>query len=137
MKDPNILLIDDDKVYLFFMTKVIKNITDKLEIQICTDGEQAVEFFENLVDRNGKVPEVIFLDINMPFLDGWGFLEEFKKLKSQLITKELNIYMVSSSAREQDIERAKQFEELTGYYVKPVKQEDLKSIFEEVYENNW
>ena len=136
-KDPNVLLIDDDRVYLFFMSKVIQKISDRLAIETFTDGEEAVQFLSRHVKGQNKSPEVIFLDINMPFLDGWGFLAEFKKLSSKMDKKKINIYMVSSSSRKQDIQRAAQFEELTGYYIKPVNEEDLTKVFEQVYADNW
>ncbi|MGB3145862.1 MAG: response regulator [Maribacter sp.] len=136
MKRSNILLVDDDQVYLYLMNRVIKGLTDELEVNSFTDGEQAVQFLSLCSEENIKLPEVIFLDINMPFLDGWGFLAEFKKLKPKINDK-INIYMVSSSNREQDMKRAAEFEELTGYVVKPLEEDTLVEIFTEVYEKNW
>ncbi|APQ18363.1 hypothetical protein A9200_09860 [Maribacter hydrothermalis] len=72
----------------------------------------------------------------MPFLDGWGFLAEFKKLKSKIANK-VNIYMVSSSIRETDVKRALDFEELTGYVVKPLHKAQLAKIFKKIYHENW
>ncbi len=136
MKRSNILLVDDDQVYLYLMNRVIKGLTDELEVNSFTDGEQAVQFLSLCSQENIKLPEVIFLDINMPFLDGWGFLAEFKKLKPKINDK-VNIYMVSSSNREQDMKRAAEFEELTGYVVKPLEEDKLVEIFTKVYEQNW
>ncbi len=136
MKESNILLVDDDKVHLFIMNKLIKTISSELEVNSFTDGEQAVNFLALCTEEEIKLPEVIFLDINMPFLDGWGFLAEFKKLKPK-IHKKINIYIVSSSSREKDMERAAQFEELTGYVVKPVGEDKLIEIFSKIYADNW
>jgi len=136
MRRSNILLVDDDQVYLYLMNRVIKGLTEDLEVNSFTDGEQAIHFLSLCTSENIKLPEVIFLDINMPFLDGWGFLAEFKKLKPKIKDK-INIYMVSSSNREQDIQRAEEFEELTGYVVKPVQEDQLVEIFANVYEQNW
>lgn len=136
MKKSNILLVDDDEVYLYLMNRVIKGLTDELEVNSFTDGEKAMEFLSLCSAENIELPEVIFLDINMPFLDGWGFLAEFKKLQPKISDK-INIYMVSSSNREQDIKRAAEFEELTGYVVKPLEEDKLVEIFTKVYEDNW
>ncbi|WP_044402170.1 response regulator [Lacinutrix sp. Hel_I_90] len=136
MKKSNILLVDDDKVYLFIMNKIISALSSELEVSSFTDGEQAVKFLERCTEEDIKLPEVIFLDINMPFLDGWGFLAEFKKLKSK-IHKKINIYMVSSSSREEDVQRAAQFKELTGYVVKPIEEDKLVEIFTKIYADNW
>ncbi len=133
---PNILLIDDDELYLYLMEKTIKQLSNELVVSTFTDGEQAVEYIERCTEDNIELPEVIFLDINMPFLDGWGFLNEFKKLKPKIINS-INIYMVSSSMREIDVKRASNFEELTGYVIKPVTKVELAEIFEKIYHENW
>lgn len=133
---PNILLIDDDELYLYLMTKTIKQLSNELIISTFTDGEMAVEYIVKCTEEKVELPEVIFLDINMPFLDGWGFLNEFKKLKPKIMNN-INIYMVSSSMRDSDIKRASNFEELTGYVVKPVNKVELAEIFKKIYHENW
>ncbi|MDF4202528.1 response regulator [Maribacter sp. SA7] len=133
---PNILLIDDDELYLYLMQKTINQLSNELVVSTFTDGEQAVEYISQCTDEQIELPEVIFLDINMPFLDGWGFLNEFKKLKPKIMNS-INIYMVSSSMRDSDIKRASHFEELTGYVVKPVNKVQLTEIFKKIYHENW
>lgn len=132
---PNILLVDDDELYLYLMEKTIHQLSKELVVSTFTDGEQAVEYIAECTKQNLDLPEVIFLDINMPFLDGWGFLNEFKKLKPKIINN-INIYMVSSSMRDSDIKRASNFEELTGYVVKPVNKVQLAEIFKKIYQQN-
>ena len=133
---PNILLVDDDELYLYLMEKTIHQISKELVVSTFTDGEQAVEYIAKCTEEKVELPEVIFLDINMPFLDGWGFLNEFKKLKPKIISN-INIYMVSSSMRDSDVKRASNFEELTGYVVKPVNKVQLAEIFKKIYHENW
>ncbi|VXB95796.1 response regulator [Maribacter litoralis] len=133
---PNILLVDDDELYLYLMEKTIHQLSKELVVSTFTDGEQAVEYIAECTKQNLDLPEVIFLDINMPFLDGWGFLNEFKKLKPKIINN-INIYMVSSSMRDSDIKRASNFEELTGYVVKPVNKIQLSEIFKKIYQESW
>jgi len=136
MTKPNILLVDDDQLYLYLMEKTIHQISKELVVSTFTDGEQAVEYIAKCTEEKVELPEVIFLDINMPFLDGWGFLNEFKKLKPKIINN-INIYMVSSSMRDSDVKRASNFEELTGYVVKPVNKVQLAEIFKKIYHENW
>lgn len=131
-KKPNILLVDDDELYLYLMEKTIKEITQDIEVNSFTDGEQAVEFVSKCTREKRTFPKVILLDINMPFLDGWGFLAEFKKLKSQ-IEQRINIYIVSSSVRESDIKKAANYEELTDYIIKPINRKKLTGIFTRAY----
>ncbi len=132
----NILLVDDDEIYLYLMEKSIQKLTADLVVNSFTDGAQAIEFITEQTQKGLELPEVILLDINMPFLDGWGFLAEFKKLKPKL-ESHINIYMISSSSREEDMKRASSFEELTGYMVKPLKEHELTEIFKKAYNDNW
>ncbi|MBQ4914666.1 response regulator [Maribacter sp. MMG018] len=131
-KKSNVLLVDDDELYLYLMEKTIKEMTQDIEVNSFTDGEQAVEFVSKCTKEKKTLPKVIFLDINMPFLDGWGFLAEFKKLKSK-IEQQINIYIVSSSVRESDIKKAAEYEELTDYMIKPIDRKKLAGIFTKAY----
>lgn len=137
MKKPSILLVDDDEVYLFVTKKILYKLSDDLVINTFTDGEQAIEYMDLCIKEDVKLPEIILLDINMPFLDGWGFLAEFKKLKPKLEAEDVNIFMVTSSNDPGDIKRAQDFEEITGYIVKPVFEDKLEEILTEVYNGNW
>lgn len=136
IKKSNILLVDDDEIYLFLMKQTIQQLSNDLDVSSFTDGEQAVEFITKCIESNAELPEIIFLDINMPFLDGWGFLAEFKKLKSK-IEHQICIYMVSSSMRDSDMKKAENFKELTGYVIKPVNKDQLAEIFTSIYHENW
>jgi CheY-like chemotaxis protein len=81
------------------------------------------------VDNSSNLPDVIFLDINMPVMDGFQFMEEYIKLKPQL-SKQITIYMATSSVDEVDIKRAKQISEIADYLVKPIEPDKLLSIIE-------
>ncbi|MDQ7918564.1 response regulator [Mesonia sp. MT50] len=77
---------------------------------------------------------MILLDLSMPVMDGWQFLDEFTKVK---IEKKITIYIVSSSIDPMDYERAKSYNDIQNYIIKPVQTEDLKSIlkiFKSTYE---
>lgn len=79
----------------------------------------SISFFENK-DNSELLPDVIFLDINMPIMNGWQFLDEFKKMQNS-IDKNITIYLVSSSFDDRDISRSKDYAEVTDYIIKPVK----------------
>ncbi|SHJ27148.1 response regulator [Pseudozobellia thermophila] len=136
MKKASILLVDDDEIYLYLTERLIDGISDNLTVKSFTDGEQALNYIGECIKEQVEMPGVILLDVNMPFLDGWGFLKEFRKLKGK-ITDKVHIYLVTSSERERDKERAKEFEELTGYVVKPVSEDKLVEILTAVYESHW
>ena len=73
----------------------------------------------------------IFLDINMPVMDGWQFLEHFVQIGGSL-KKEVTLYIVSSSINPKDIEKANKLESISGYIIKPVKPKDLEVLFRKV-----
>lgn len=137
MTKPSILLVDDDEVYIYVTKKILANMSDTISVKSFNDGEEAIEFIQTCIQKNTPLPGVILLDINMPYLDGWGFLSEFKKFVPKLAESEVNIYMVTSSNDPHDMERAKEFEQVTGYVVKPVFEDKLADILTEVYDENW
>ncbi|MAW94428.1 MULTISPECIES: response regulator [unclassified Leeuwenhoekiella] len=132
MKKSDVLIVDDDDVYLYVASHILKGLSQNLSVECCTDGEQAINLFKDRLESNIRTPDLVLLDINMPYLDGWGFLEEYRKLKPELY-KESQIYLVTSSNQDDDLERARQYEELKDYIVKPVSRDKLLQILTEVY----
>jgi CheY-like chemotaxis protein len=99
-------IIDDDEIYLFSVKKVIE--INKLSDKVLDfkNGSEAIKFFTQHQDNHELLPDVIFLDINMPVMDGWQFIEEFRKIKPA-IGKEITLYLVSSSVDKTDVDKAK------------------------------
>ena len=122
-----ICLIDDDGIYQFYMKKIITVLHKISRLISFGDGEEAVEFFEKNLANSSELPNIIFLDINMPVMDGWQFMEEYVKLKPK-IAKEITVYMLSSSNDDDDIEHAKSINEISDYLIKPVTLEQLEEI---------
>ncbi|MCE3283313.1 MAG: response regulator [Chitinophagaceae bacterium] len=121
-------LIDDDEIYLFSVKKVLQvhSLTSKvLEFH---NGQSAIDYFINNRDAQNELPDVIFLDINMPVMNGWEFIEEFKKIRASMC-KEITLYIVSSSIDKSDVDKAKSLSAVNDYLVKPITAAQLKSIF--------
>lgn len=130
MHNPFIIcIIDDDEVYQFTVTKNIQSQQLAKKILVFSDGEEALQFLTANIGDNDAVPDVIFLDINMPIMDGWQFLEKYIHLKPR-IGKKVTLYMVSSSVDPADTQRAKAIEEISDYIIKPITPEQLKVIVE-------
>ncbi len=81
---PSICLIDDDEVLQFLFQEIVKlhNIAD--QTLIFSDGSEAFDFFKDTQAEAEKLPDLVILDLNMPFMDGWEFLDEYQKIKSKL-----------------------------------------------------
>jgi two-component system chemotaxis response regulator CheY len=131
MKFNDVYVVDDDKVFHFIIKKLLVNNGIDVNPDFFENGLLAIERLKNKIEKGENAPDLILLDINMPILDGWQFLEEFKRIKDKL-DKDIIIYIVSSSDDKADKTKAKSFEdEVTNYYLKPMTSEALKAIFSE------
>ncbi|MGB5497552.1 MAG: response regulator, partial [Maribacter sp.] len=73
----SIFIIDDDPITVFGIRKMLGSTVDFNTISTYGNGKLAIDGIKNVLNETRAVPEVIFLDINMPIMDGWQFLEEF------------------------------------------------------------
>jgi len=123
-------IIDDDSIYVNLIKKIIKTKSLCGNLIIFKNGKQSIEYFEVLLKNleQENIPDIIFLDLNMPVMDGWEFLERFTKIKNRF-GKIITLYIVSSSIYPEDIKRAKAIESVEDYLVKPIVMSDLAKIF--------
>ncbi|NRD19071.1 response regulator [Winogradskyella eckloniae] len=123
-------IIDDDKIYVNLVKKIIE--TKKLcdHLLIFKDGKEGIDYFETLLQNfeEEQIPEVILLDLNMPIMDGWEFLERFTKIKNKF-NNPITLYVVSSSINAIDIDKAKSLSTVQNYLIKPVKIDELEAVF--------
>jgi CheY-like chemotaxis protein len=113
-----VLLIDDDKT-ANFLTKIV------LKRSGINQVEEALNGLEGFSRIEKECPDLILLDINMPVMDGWTFLEE---KKSKAPCRNVKIAMLTSSARANDQEKAEQYSCVIGYYQKPLTKEKIEMI---------
>lgn len=127
---PIVAIIDDDKIFQLTASKTIisTELTDRV-LQFL-NGEEALRFIKSNSENAEQLPDYLFLDINMPFIDGWMFLEEYMAIKADL-AKPIKIYMVSSSIDPRDIDRAKMHSELSGYVIKPVTRDKFIELIQQ------
>lgn len=129
MKFNDVFVVDDDKIFHFIIKKLLVSNNINVEPEFFENGLLAIEGIKQKLDKEEAPPDLILLDINMPVLDGWQFLEEFRLIKER-IQKEISIFIISSSDNTVDRNRAKDFkDEIKDYYLKPITIDGLKSIF--------
>lgn len=122
-------IIDDDPIFVFGIKKIMELVGFCNGFMVFCNGEEALNNIKAIISANEKLPDVILLDLNMPVLDGIQFLEEFTKVPCK---KKIIIYVVSSSVDPEDILRAKSFENVSDYIVKPISVEKLKEILNNI-----
>jgi len=123
-KYKNFAIIDDDETTQFVVEITIDNTNLAKNIAIFSDGKEAIDFFTLNVNNPENLPDIIFLDLNMPIMDGWQFLDHFAILKPQIV-KKITICITSSSTNQNDIIRAKKYSDVTEYIIKPITEEDV------------
>lgn len=118
-------IVDDDPIYIFATKKVMQMADFCNSFLIFHNGKEALDSLVAILSSGAQMPDVILLDLNMPVMDGWQFLDEFVNIKPP---KKITIYIVTSSIDPDDIIRAKAYENVQDYLVKPVTEKSLQEI---------
>ena len=127
MSDKIIYIIDDDPIYQVLINKIIA--TSGIDYQIVSfkNGREALDSLIQAIVSNNNIPEIILLDLEMPIMDGWDFMKNVENLFTEQSGKS-DIDIITSSISYEDIERAKTFPEILGYFPKPVDSTKLLEI---------
>ena len=123
----NLLLIDDDEIFTFMTKKIIERTNLAEQIKIFVNGKEAIDFLQSIAHKKDLLPEIIFLDISMPVMDGWAFLDEYIALKPKF-GKKVTLYIISSSVSPRDHERAKNYTDVSDFIVKPISKDKFIDI---------
>lgn len=128
-----ILCVDDDPITLMLCKMVISKSAFAGEIITAQNGEEALNYFDNIKLNNlgseiVSYPKFIFLDLNMPIMGGWEFLDIFYKKDYAAIFKETKIIVLSSTIDPQDIQRAKSYPMVLDFLSKPITKEILEDL---------
>lgn len=128
MKDKVIWVVDDDIIYQTIINKIIEKSGVFSSHFTFPNGNEALTSLKKILeDDDTALPDIILLDINMPVMDGWEFMEEIKKIKSD-IRKDIHIYIVSSSIALEDKNKSATFSNIMGYVPKPISVNELIAI---------
>lgn len=124
-------IIDDDEMYIKLITKIIDIGQLARDLIVFKNGKEALNYFvdsfQKMEDR--LVPQIILLDLNMPIMDGWEFLNELGKYDFPIL-KNTTLYIVSSSINPVDLHRAQEINLVKDYIVKPISPKELSKVFQ-------
>lgn len=123
----NICVIDDDKIYQYLTSRVISDTLHTKDIGFFSNGLDAFNYLSKNSTDQKKLPDVIFLDLSMPVMDGWSFLKNFTAIQTKLV-KKIPIYIVSSSIDPVAIEKFKSLEHVTDFISKPMTKDAFLKI---------
>lgn len=124
----NVLLIDDGIIDNYIFETLLKQTGKEVTTTVCSNGKMAIEKLEEIKYKDKTVmPEYIIVDITMPTMDGWEFLNEYKRLD---IDPALNskVYILTSSIFKTDYNRSQGYPFISGFIVKPIDSQSLNKI---------
>lgn len=128
MTEKAIWVIDDDAIYQIIISKIIMRSKMFSSITSFKNGKEALDTLHNAVNNTQEniqiLPDIILLDINMPVMDGWEFMEKMSLIKSKF-KKDIIVYIVSSSISVEDKTKSKTYVDILGYLSKPITVNDL------------
>lgn len=124
-----VYLIDDDDIYVFLTRKTILKVLQDVDVEVFSDGLQAINHLKMVQHSPELLPDVIFLDLNMPVMDGWEFLKEYEEIYPAFARKN-ELYIVSSSISPHELERSKNISTVSEFIIKPLVKEKFLEILE-------
>ena len=116
-----ILLVDDDPMSNTYSSLVVKKQNPEAEILTFNNGIEALSYLE--IESNPK-PDIIFLDLNMPVMNGWDFMEEYQKMNLGI-----EIIVITSSNEHLDKEKSMSYKGIADYFIKPITLDNVKKLF--------
>lgn len=120
-------LVDDDDTFVFITKRIIEKTDYVKEVKVFCNGLEALNYLKENLNSEYKLPDVIFLDLSMPVMDGWQFLDEFSHLESER-THKIIIYICSSSISPHDLIKAKKMSSVSDFIIKPVTKDKFSEL---------
>ncbi len=118
-------IIDDDEVILYLTRLLNKDLTFCKQMASFTSSEKALNSLKEAIDNNLQLPSLILIDLNMPVMNGWTFLDELSQLEAG---KNIPVFIFSSSINQDDFNKAKMYPIVKDYIIKPLTVTKISKI---------
>ncbi|GAA0892708.1 response regulator [Fulvivirga kasyanovii] len=131
----SILLIDDDDNFNYLHMRLLTKMNVAHHVEIVTNGQQALDFLISQNELKKEYPDLIFLDIDMPIMDGWSFLLEYEMLIRKVFSKSV-LAMFTSNGDEAIRKKALSIDFVNIFFVKPLTTSDINYILDKYFTNS-
>jgi CheY-like chemotaxis protein len=125
-KVKSILIVEDDPISAMIVTKLLEKNGIMTSNKTVLNGKLGIDHIKECLSKSLPLPELILLDINMPVMDGWEFLEIISHIDE---AKCIPVVMLTSSIDLQDIQKSTQYDNIISYFSKPIDSERLIKLF--------
>jgi len=126
----DVCIIDDDHIFIYGIKRLMKEVNFGEDILVYENGKEALNGLKLHSEAGKQLPSIIFLDLNMPIMNGWDFLDDFCKINASELNNTV-VYIISSSVDPRDLVRIKSYSIVKDYILKPVTANDLEVIQKE------
>ena len=127
----SVCIIDDDHIFIYGVKRLMEETSFCDNLMVYQNGQDALQDLKDKATQGDNLPSIIFLDLNMPMMTGWEFLDEYLQIESKDPTAS-KVYIVSSSIDPKDLLRIKDYSVIRNYILKPVTSDDLQNIIIEL-----
>lgn len=124
-KIKNVYIIDDDEIIIYLTDRLISEEEFCEKNTTFENGLKALDKIKEVLEKNEALPDLLLVDLNMPVMDGWEFIDQFEKLA---LPKPIPIFIFTSSINPIDTEKANQHKSIKGYIQKPLTPIKLDKI---------
>ena len=123
-----VMLIDDNDTYNFINRRILEKKQFAKTVEVQSSGIGALSYLEENLESPGKLPDIIFLDIKMPLMNGHEFLFKLEQISDTVNGTKCKVVMLSSSGEEEDIRQSNEFPSVINYLQKPLTSEALDRL---------
>ena len=132
-----IICIDDDQITLMLCDLVVKNTAFAKEVVMAKNGKEGLNYFSSCfskkdADRLNEPPQLIFLDLDMPVMNGWDFLEDYLMKYADRLP-DIKVVIISSTVNPEDFARANRYDIVIDFISKPLTAEGIEDLMHNEY----